>query len=92
MLVVDGVVVLESLLRPLLMSQITMGPTTFSPIPISANLSVSDDEYNSFLLPFLIRAPTPIVQFHNVEYNGVKTKWMMMLVCRCNMLLLYWPL
>ena len=46
------------------------GPTTLSPIPISANLSVSGYEYNSFRLPYLIRALLTIVQFHNVEYNG----------------------
>ena len=34
------------------------GPTTLSPIPISANLSVSVYEYYSFQLPYLIRAPT----------------------------------
>ena len=34
------------------------GPTTLSPIPISTNLSVSGYEYNSFRLPYLIRAPT----------------------------------
>ena len=34
------------------------GPTTLSLIPISANLSVSDDEYNSFRLLYLIRVPT----------------------------------
>ena len=59
------------------------GPTSLSPIPISVNICVSDDEYKSLRLHYLIRAPTPIVQFHNVEYNGVKTKWMMMLICRC---------
>ena len=41
-----------------------------SPIPISAKLSVSGDEYNSFQLPYLIWALLTIVQFHNVEYNG----------------------
>ena len=39
-----------------LMSPILMG-RTLSPIPISANLSPSGYEYNSFRLPYLIRAP-----------------------------------
>ena len=33
------------------------GTTTLSPIPMSANFSVSGYEYNSFRLPYLIRAP-----------------------------------
>ena len=41
------------------------GPTTVSQIPISANLSVSGYEYNSFRLPYFT-----IVPFHDVEYNG----------------------